>query len=64
MSMPRILIVEDEPVVAMSLRRHLTTWGYHVVGQAVRGEQAVVLAKEFEPDLVLMDIQLVGDIDG
>lgn len=61
---PRILIVEDEAIVARDLAQQLQELGYEPVGHATRGEQAVVLAGELQPDLVLMDIQLAGVMDG
>lgn len=63
-SSARILVVEDERIVAMSLRKQLETLGYEVVGHAVSGEEAVEKAGELRPDLVLMDICLEGDMDG
>ena len=60
----RILIVEDEAIVACDLQSRLESFGYEVVGIAVSGEQAIRLAAETAPDLVLMDIQLRGQRDG
>ncbi len=60
----RILIVEDEAIVACDLQSRLESFGYEVVGIAVSGEQAVRLAAASSPDLVLMDIQLRGPHDG
>jgi CheY-like chemotaxis protein len=60
----RILIVEDEAIVACDLQSRLESFGYEVVGIAVSGEQAVRLAAETSPDLALMDIQLRGQRDG
>jgi CheY-like chemotaxis protein len=60
----RILIVEDEAIVACDLQSRLESFGYEVVGIAVSGEQAIRLAAETSPDLVLMDIQLRGQWDG
>jgi CheY-like chemotaxis protein len=60
----RILIVEDEAIVACDLQSRLESFGYEVVGIAVSGEQAMRLAEESSPDLVLMDIQLRGRSDG
>jgi len=61
---PRILIVEDEPIVAADLSAHLKRMNYQPAGWAVSGEQAIDLAGELRPDLVLMDIRLEGDMDG
>lgn len=60
----RILVVEDERIVAMSLRRQLQAMGYEVVGVASSGDVAVRQTGELRPDLVLMDIRLEGGMDG
>jgi PAS domain S-box-containing protein len=60
----RVLIVEDEQVVAEQLRQSLTAYGYEVVGVAYSGEQAVSQGEMKSPDVVLMDIVLSGDMDG
>ena len=60
----RILIVEDEFIVAADLEMKLTRLGYQVVGSAVTGEDAIALAEKHRPDLVLMDIQLQGRMNG
>jgi len=59
-----ILIVEDEGVVALSIKAALTKMGYTVVGIAVTGSEAIALATEKKPDVILMDIHIKGDIDG
>lgn len=60
----RILIVEDEGLVARDLRRSLAQFGYDVVGRAATGEEAVRQALRLRPDLILMDVSLRGVIDG
>ncbi len=60
----RILIAEDEKIVAMDLSRRLQALGYSVVSVVGRGEDAVRDALEREPDAVLMDIHLGGSLDG
>ncbi|MCC7450849.1 MAG: response regulator [Anaerolineae bacterium] len=60
----KILIVEDESIVALDIRNRLIRMGYHVVGMAVTGEEAVDQAREKQPNLVLMDIRLKGEMDG
>jgi PAS domain S-box-containing protein len=60
----RILVVEDENIVALDIHDRLTTLGYAVAGTASRGEEAVALADSSRPDLVLMDIHLQGAMDG
>jgi PAS domain S-box-containing protein len=59
-----ILIVEDEGVVALSMQAALKKLGYKVVGIAVTGKEAIALATEHKPDVILMDIHIKGDIDG
>ena len=59
-----ILLVEDENIVALDLRMRLTKLGYSVLGMAASGEEAVAKATSLAPDLVLMDINLKGDMDG
>lgn len=64
-SMPqRALICEDEGVTVMQIRKALLRAGYEVVGEAVEGKMAVQLAQELKPDLILMDINMPGSIDG
>jgi PAS domain S-box-containing protein len=60
----RILVVEDEAIVALDIRRQLTDLGYEPAAQTMRGEDAVTLAEQLRPDLVLMDVQLTGEMDG
>ena len=64
MNKPRILIVEDVEIVAAVISEYLQQMGYLAVGQAASGEQAIALAGELRPDLVLMDIRLEGKMDG
>ena len=64
MSQARILIVEDELVVARDIARQLALLGYEPAAQTPRGEEAIVLAEQLRPDLVLMDIRLAGQMDG
>ena len=64
MSKPTILIVEDEAIVAEALSQKLGRLGYEVCGIIALGEEPVVLARDRRPDLVLMDISLVGPMDG
>lgn len=59
-----ILVVEDEVLVARDITARLSRMGYDVIGDAARGEDAVALALEEKPDLILMDINLRGDMDG
>ena len=61
---PRILIVEDESVVATNLQHSLTEMGYNVIGWVPTGEAGIELAERDHPDLILMDIHLAGALDG
>jgi CheY-like chemotaxis protein len=60
----KILIVEDEAILAMCLQDKLADLGYGILASVGSGEQAVQVAADFHPDLVLMDIKLNGRIDG
>lgn len=60
----RILIVEDEAIVAESLHDQLETLGYSICGMASSGERALELVAQERPDLVMMDIMLAGELDG
>ena len=61
---PRILIVEDERIVAGDIRSRLRRLGYAVVDMVSTGEEAIQRADVLHPDLVLMDIRLEGSMDG
>ena len=60
----RILVVEDETIVALDLQNSLKFLGYDVVGLAASGSEAITKAGKTQPDLVVMDIMLRGDMDG
>lgn len=60
----RVLIVEDEFFVAMDAEDSLTAAGFTVIGIAATADAAVTLAESQSPDIVLMDIRLVGRRDG
>jgi PAS domain S-box-containing protein len=62
--MIRILIVEDESIVAEDIQRSLENMGYSILSIVSSGEEAIEKVKENEPDLVLMDIMLDGEMDG
>jgi len=64
MDKTKIMIVEDEAIVAEDLSRQLTNLGYDVVATVYSGEEAVEKVREIYPDLVLMDIVLAGRMDG
>lgn len=60
----KVLIVEDEAIIALELQGQLEVLGYQVTSIAVSGEAAIQMAQEEDPDLVLMDITLSGEISG
>ena len=60
----RILIVEDEILVARDLEQQLAALGYQIVGIAATGARALQLVAETQPHLILMDIRLQGALDG
>ncbi len=64
MAKARILIVEDEALVAADLRQRLLGFGYDVAGVASTGSEALEIARQVHPDLMLLDIKLPGSPDG
>lgn len=64
MSKTKILIVEDEAIVAMHIQNSLARLDYEVCGCVKSGEEAIRLAADLMPDLILMDIVLKGPMDG
>jgi len=60
----KVLIVEDEPIVALDLQQELEQLGCEVVGLAESADEALVAAELIRPDLALMDIRIVGSMDG
>jgi len=60
----RIIIAEDEPIIAMDTQDSLISLGYDVLAVVETGEEVIQKAREINPDLILMDIVLAGDIDG
>ncbi|MFI5211754.1 MAG: PAS domain S-box protein, partial [Ignavibacteria bacterium] len=61
---PRIMVVEDEGIIAQDIKNCLEGLGYSVPDVVFTGREAIKRAEELRPDLVLMDIVLKGDIDG
>ena len=59
-----ILIVEDQVIVAMTIETQLIELGYGISGITASGEEAIQMARDLQPDLILMDIDLSGRIDG
>ncbi|MGO9566922.1 MAG: PAS domain S-box protein [Desulfomonilaceae bacterium] len=64
MSKARILIVEDEGIIAQDIRSSLLEFGYNVCSTVATGEEAVRKAETERPDLALVDVVLQGDMDG
>ncbi len=64
MTSARILVVEDEAIVALDLRKRLTSLGYEVVDVTAHGEDVLAIARQHRPHLTLMDIRLRGEMDG
>ncbi len=64
MNKTRILIVEDETIIAFDLKNKLNKIGYGIVGIATKGVEAIELALQLKPQIILMDIQLQGSMDG
>ena len=60
----KILVVEDEKIVAMDIQNRLESYGYCVPAIASTGEEAIKKTEEIHPDLLLMDIMIKGNIDG
>ena len=55
---PRVVVAEDEALIRLDLVELLEEHGYEIVGQASDGEEAVRLANELEPDLIVMDVKM------
>ena len=64
MDKPKILIVEDEAIIAFEMKTIMESNGYNVVKIVNTGEQAIKTALKEKPDIILMDIRLKGKIDG
>ncbi len=62
--MKQVLIVEDEMIVAMVLKKCVEEMGHKVTAIVKNGEKAVSAVRDSEPDLILMDLKLKGTMDG
>jgi CheY-like chemotaxis protein len=62
--MAKVLIVEDEQLVAQDLSETMTRNGHEVLAIASSGRKAIELAQENRPDLILMDVRIEGDSNG
>jgi DNA-binding response OmpR family regulator len=60
----RVLIVEDETLIAEELRERLSQFGYSVIAAVDTADEGIAIATRERPDLVLMDIRLKGEKDG
>jgi CheY-like chemotaxis protein len=61
---PKIMIVEDENIIALDIRSIVEELGYMVSAIVSSGEESVKTASKIKPDLVLMDVKLKGNLDG
>lgn len=61
---PRILIVEDEAIIAMDIQHTLECLGFDICGVVSSGEESIQKASQTKPDLIVMDIGLKGTMDG
>jgi len=64
MQQPKVLLVEDEPIIAQDLRINLNEWGYHVLDTIATADKAIEQTNAMKPNLILMDIKLKGGMDG
>jgi two-component system, response regulator PdtaR len=64
MTITNILVVEDERITAKDIKKSLEKVGYNVPAMVSTGEDAIKFSEENQPDLVIMDIKLEGEIDG
>lgn len=64
MAKTNVLVVEDESIVSKDIQHSLKKLGYNVVGSSATGEKAIELARQENPDIILMDIMLKGEMNG
>lgn len=60
----RTLVVEDEALIRLDIVEILEDAGFTIVGEGASGDEAVLKARELEPDLIVMDVKMPGEIDG
>lgn len=63
-SSKKLLIVEDELIIALMIEKMAENLGHTVLAKVTSGEDAVEAAKELNPEIILMDIRLQGEMDG
>jgi len=61
---PRILVIEDEPLMARAITQQIAELGFELVATTAYGEEALLLAEKLEFDLALVDLHLAGQLDG
>lgn len=64
MNPPKILVVEDEGIIALNIADSLEELGYAISGTCNSAEKALLILKRIHSDLVLMDVTLIGEMDG
>jgi two-component system, response regulator PdtaR len=62
--MSKIVLVEDEFIIAMVLEKQLQKFGYDLAAKVTNGKDAIEAIKVHQPDLIIMDIKIDGDMDG
>lgn len=62
--MKKILIVEDDLIIGLSTEKMVERLGCEVIGRVTTGEEAITVALDKKPDVILMDIRLAGELDG
>lgn len=60
----KILVVEDEGIIGLNIKKKLKSFGYTVPAIVATGEEAIKMAEITFPDLILMDVRLKGDMNG
>lgn len=61
---PKVLIVEDEAIVALDMCAKIEPLGYTIIGVTDSGRKAIEIAKQNRPDIVLMDVHIKADLNG
>ena len=62
--MKKILIVEDDPILALVQTKFIQKMGFEVLNAVANGVDAIEAAKELSPDVIIMDMRIEGDLDG